>query len=122
MLLRKFSKCSEDVKSYLFSTYCSNIYCSPFWYSSSTTKLNKLKVSYNNSFRRLMKIPYRNSASAMFVSHGVISFKEMLRKNIYNFMCRIESIENSIINSIVKSCHLFSTIWMWWRKILHTIW
>jgi len=122
MLLRKFSKCSNNVKSHLFSTYCSNLYCAPFWYATCVTKLNKLKVSYNNSFRRLMKIPYRNSASAMFVNNGVISFKEMLRKNIYNFMCRIQASKNTIISSIIGSCHLLSTIWTWWRKILYTSW
>ena len=29
LLLRKFSKCSVNVKCYLFKTYCSNLYCTP---------------------------------------------------------------------------------------------
>ena len=29
LLLRKFSKCSVDVKCFLFKTYCSNLYCAP---------------------------------------------------------------------------------------------
>ena len=35
MLLRKFVKCSPDVKCYLFKTYCCNLYCAPFWYDST---------------------------------------------------------------------------------------
>ena len=31
LLLRKFSKCSVDVKCFLFKTYCSNLYCAPMW-------------------------------------------------------------------------------------------
>ena len=30
LLLRKFSKCSVDVKCFLFKTYCSNLYCAPY--------------------------------------------------------------------------------------------
>ena len=31
VLLRKFSKCSINVKCYLFKTYCSNLYCAPMY-------------------------------------------------------------------------------------------
>ena len=37
MLLKKFVKCSPDVKCYLFETYCCNLYCAPFWYDSTKT-------------------------------------------------------------------------------------
>ena len=54
MLLRKFVKCSPDVKCYLFKTYCCNLYCAPFWYDSAKTAMKNLKVACNNSLRRLM--------------------------------------------------------------------
>ena len=31
-LLRKVSRCSVNVKCYLFKTYCSNLYCAPMWF------------------------------------------------------------------------------------------
>ena len=31
LLLWKFSRCSVEVKCYLFKTYCSNLYCTPMW-------------------------------------------------------------------------------------------
>ena len=31
MLLRKFVKCSPDVKRYLLQTYCCNLYCARFY-------------------------------------------------------------------------------------------
>ena len=58
LLLRKFSKCSVDVKCYLFKTYCSNLYCAPMWFDCTKTALKKLKVAYNNSLRRFMILPY----------------------------------------------------------------
>ena len=41
LLLRKFSKCSVDVKCYLFKAYCSNLYCAPMWFDCTKTALKK---------------------------------------------------------------------------------
>jgi len=41
MLIRKFSFCSDDVKVFLFKSYCTNIYCTQFWYDSSETLMKK---------------------------------------------------------------------------------
>ena len=86
MLLRKFVKCSPDVKCYLFKTYCCNLYCAPFWYDSTKTAMKNLKVAYNNSLRRLLGLPSHNSASSMFV------------KYVYNFKNRLETSDNVIIS------------------------
>ena len=79
LLLGKFSKCSVNVKCYLFKTYCSNLYCAPMWFDCTKTVLTKLKVAHNNSLRRFMGLPWHNSASEMFVNlninHLVNSFK-----------------------------------------------
>ena len=52
MLIRKFVKCTVDVKCYLFKTYCSTLYCSAMWFDSTKSAMKKLKVAYNNSLRR----------------------------------------------------------------------
>ena len=79
LLLRKFSRCSVNVKCYLFKTYCSNLYCAPMWFDCTKTVLTKLKVAYNNSLRRFMGLPWHNSASEMFVNLNIKSFGELLR-------------------------------------------
>ena len=66
MLIRKFFKCSVDVKCYLFKTYCSTMYCSAMWFDTTKSAMKKLKVAYNNSLRRLLSLPTYNSASEMF--------------------------------------------------------
>ena len=80
VLLRKFFKCSINVKCYLFKTYmyCSNLYCAPMWFDCTKTALKKLKVAYNNSLRRFMGLPWHNSASEMFVNLNIKLFGEML--------------------------------------------
>ena len=119
MLLRKFVKCSPDVRRYLFKTYCCNLYCAPFWYDSTKTAMKNLKVAYNNSLRRLLGLPSHNSASSMFVNLNIPSFGEFLRKYVYNFRNRLETSDNVIIRGIYLSLITFqSGIWDWWRDIL----
>ena len=56
------------------------------------------------------------SASAMFVTHGIPSFYEQLRKSIYNFQNILE-----VAETIIKAClspiiSIFSHIRRWWRS------
>ena len=63
-------------------------------------------------------MPY--SASAMFVTHGIPSFYELLRKCIYNFSERIISSSNSIIKACLSPIiFIFSAIGRWWRSVVY---
>ena len=50
-LLRKFRYCSDDVKCMLFRSFCTNMYCSPVWFNSTSSSIKKLKASYNGALR-----------------------------------------------------------------------
>jgi len=90
MLIRKFSFGSDDVKVFLFKSYCTNLYCIQFRYDSSETLMKKLCVGYNNnSLRRLMKLDKHCSASEMFVHYGIPAFGELQRKHTTNFIRRL---------------------------------
>ena len=106
MLLRKFVKCSPDVKCYLFKTCC-NMYCAPFWYDSTKTAKKNLKVAYNNSLRRLLGLPSHNSASRMFVNVNIPSFGELLKKYVYNFRNRLETSNNVQLLLVEFICLIF---------------
>ena len=90
MLLRKFVKCSPDVKCYLFKTYCCNLYCAPFWYDSNKTAMKNLKVAYNNSLRRLLCLPNHNSASSMFVNLSIRAHIILLENYSENMCITLE--------------------------------
>ena len=64
---KKNSKCFPDVKCTLFKLFCSNMFCSTMWYNCTVTAMRRLRIAYNNSLRRVLGIPKRNSASGMFV-------------------------------------------------------
>ena len=89
MLTRTFKYCSLDVKCLLFKTYMYSQYCCCLWNSFSNNIYAKLVVSYNNSFRSLMKYPIYCSASGMFVENRIMTYKEITRLNCARFLNRI---------------------------------
>ena len=97
MLIRKFFKCTVDVKCYLFKTYCSTLYCSAMWFDSIKSAMKELKMTYNNCLRRLLTLPTYNSASEMFAVLNIPSFGESLRKFAFSFMTRIALSMNSFL-------------------------
>ena len=99
LLLRNFRYCSDDVKCTLFQSYRTNMYCCQLWFNSTKNNLIKLSTSYNSVLCRLLCISKPYSASNMFVSRGIPSFAELLRKSVYRFENQIELSSNSIITA-----------------------
>ena len=83
LLIRNFTYCTDNVKCYLFQSYCTSMYCCQLWFNSTKGSIKKLRTSYNSALRRLLVISKPYSASQMFVSRGILSFDELLRKSIY---------------------------------------
>ena len=109
LLLTKFSKCSVDVKSFLFKTYCSNLYCAPMWFDCTKAALKKLKIAYN-SLRRFMFLPWCNSATKMFVNLGIHSFDEMLRI-FFSFRSKVSASYNQLICILCSAhCSVYSKL------------
>ena len=119
MLIRKFFKCSIDVKCYLFKTYCSTMYCSAMWFDTTKSAMKNLKVAYDNSLCRLLSLSTHNSASEMFAVLNIPPFGELLEKIAFSFMSRMSSFSNVfMVNFHNSSVPLFSKIWGWWYSIL----
>ena len=70
LLLRNFRHCSDDVKCFLFQTYCTNMYCCQLWFNLTKSSIKKLSTSYNSVLRRLLCISKPYSASNMFISRA----------------------------------------------------
>jgi hypothetical protein len=103
ILLRKYRKCTDEVKLQLFNSYCTNLYCSQLWCSYSSSVLNRVKVAYNNIFRYLLKIRGPCSMSHIYMELNVDAFKVLIRKAITKFYQRLQCSENSIISVLVNS-------------------
>ncbi len=99
-LLRKFCHCSQKVKLNLFQAYCASMYCTYLWCQYTVATYNKIRVAYNNIYRKLLGYSRMDSASMMFVTHHLDNFDTMIRKAMYNFTKRISSSTNSIIQCL----------------------
>ena len=109
MLVRRFGKCSEDIKIQLFRSYCSNQYCSQLWCSYTSSVIKKIAVAYNNVFRWLMKIRGQCSMSELYVQNNICAFKVLMRKSICSFRNRLLNSNNSLISVMVNSIYFVSS-------------
>ena len=79
-LLRTFSHCSTNVELTLFQSYCTTLYCPFLWNSYKT--FNKIRVAYNNVYGKILDLPKKSSACAMYARYNICNFESMLRKPI----------------------------------------
>ena len=82
-LVRLFSKCSKPVLLELCKSFCTVFYCSYFWTNHKKYTFSKIRVAYNNVYRKILGVPKRGSVSTMFVSNGVLNFEALIRKSIF---------------------------------------
>ena len=120
MIIRKFSRCSPDVKCFFYLNPTVLTCIVPYlWYDCSKIALKTLRIAYNNSLRKLLGIPKYNSASEMCVCFNIPSFDELLRKYVYSFRNRLVTSQNYILISICSSTvPLYSIIWARWESVL----
>ena len=121
MIIKKFVQCNCEVKTRLFNSYCSTLYCSHLWSSYTSSCFNKLQSSYNRIFRHFYKLRGQVSISAKCIEYGVDSFRVVLRKSIFSFRSRILSSDNTIINAITDSSFFLAcNITRQWNHLLFT--
>ena len=64
-LLRIFHYCS-DVKLELFKRCCTSFYCCYLWTAYTKSIFDRLPVTFNTAYGRVLSLPWRCSASAMY--------------------------------------------------------
>ena len=74
-LLRQFHCSSTDVKLTLFRSYCTCFYCPFLWTRYKKSTHSKLRVAFNNVYRRILKLPSRSSASTLYAVNHIGSFE-----------------------------------------------
>ena len=117
-LLRLFHHCSVDVKLALFRSYCTCFYCSFLWTHYKKSNYSKLRVAFNNVYRRILRLLSRSSASTMYVVNNIDSLEVLVRKRIFGFMERLNNSDNTIIKCINNSWILRFDIWSPWNDLL----
>ena len=112
-MLITFSKCSDLVKVEHFKSYCTSLYCSHLWTTYRKSIYSKIRVAYNNVFRKLLKLPPRSSASLMFASHNVFNFEALIRSKVFSFVERLEKSGNIIMETLINN---YTCKYVLWKK------
>ena len=118
-LLQLFHCCSIDVKLALFRSYCTCFYCPFLWTHYKKSTHSKLRVAFNNVYRRILKLPQRSSASTMYAVNHIDSFEILVRKRVVGFTERLKVSENLIIRCIDNLRKMQFEIWNPWIKLLY---
>ena len=79
----------------------------------------RLRVAFNNAYRRVLGQPWRCSASAMYANFGINNFEATIRKSTFGFIQRLAKITNSLIMTIEKSWSVRIDIWNFWQTTLY---
>ena len=101
-LLRTLYHCTTDVKLELFRSFCTSFYCCYLWTAYKKSTFNKLRVAINNAYRRVLSLPWRSSASAMYANFGIQKFETVIRKSTFGFI-RLAKSTKSLIKAIESS-------------------
>ena len=103
MLISRFKNCSVNVKNCLFRTYCTNVYGGQLWFNYRKPMYQKVKVTYNDVYRKLFDIPRGESISTIFVKSNVNNFCIVRGKLMYSFKYRLSTSENQLIRTVTES-------------------
>ena len=113
-LLRMFSYCTIDVKMELFRRYCCSL-----WFNYRKASYKRLTVAFNNVHRRMLNLPWRCSASTMYVNYNIPNLDIVIRRNLFGFIQRLSISQHSIIRALEHSWHIKIKHWDCWTKMVY---
>ena len=102
-LLRLFHCCSTDVKLAIFRSNYTCFYCPFLWTHYKKSTHSKLRVAFNNVYRRILKLLPRSSTSTIYAVNRIESFEILVGKRVVGFTKRLKVSENSIMSCINHS-------------------
>ena len=114
-LLRIFHGCNTKVLIELGRSYCGSFYCSYLWTQFNKSTISKIRVAYNDLYRKILHVSRRSSASEMFVKNNIPNFESLLRKESFSFTSRLKCSSNAIISTIESCWILKYVIWKPWH-------
>ena len=100
MVIRRFARCSTEVKITLFRAYCTTLYTCSLWTDYTQTSYSALRVQYNNAFRMMLGLPRFCSASTMFAEARVDCFYASMRKRGTSLVRRVRGSANSMLAAL----------------------
>ena len=98
VLIRKFCKCSRNVKLCLFRAYCIQFYGAGLWNSFNLTIMKRFEAAYVKCVKMFFGFARLDSVTAMFYELGLPTFKTIL----HNAKVTISSCARLHCNPLVR--------------------
>ena len=100
LLLRKFSKCSVNVKTVLFKSYCLCLYDASLWKRFNAGTLAKLRSCYNRCIKLFFGYKCRDSMTNIFLQLRLPTFDTVLINSAATFHCQWTLCQNRIVRHL----------------------
>ena len=115
--------CTIDVKLKLFRGFCTSFYCCYLWTGYKKSTFNRLRVAFNNAYRRILDLPWRCSASGMYATYGIYNLEAFIRKQTIGFIERLYKNCNTLIVQTLENVWIIRNriqLWHTWFEVLYT--
>ena len=100
MLVRRFSKCSWDVKVTLFKSYCICLYDAALWATYNSGTISKLATCYNRCIKTFFGFRRRDSVTQILFNLGLPSFNTVLHNCKAVFLRTWMNSTNNIVSYV----------------------
>ena len=120
IILRMFNMCSLGVKLTPFPTYWSPMYTAQLWWNYKNLPLQNCKLLIITFFKCFLACPKYESTSYLCTLFDIQCCQSVIRKLVYEFMCRLDSSANCIIQFVLAtSLRYTSRIRKHWCSLLY---
>jgi hypothetical protein len=100
LLVRRFSRCSADVKIVLFKAYCMCLYDSALWKAYNFTTINKLRSSYHRCIKIFFGFKRSDSVTNILCQLHLPSFATIIANGSAVFQRCFSSCANSLLSHL----------------------
>jgi hypothetical protein len=104
VLIRKFGKCSQDVKLCLFRAYCIQFYGAGLWETFNITVMKRFEAAYVKCVKMFFGFARLDSVTAMFCELGLPTFKTILHNAKFNIGSCAKLHNNSLVRQVCDIC------------------
>ena len=99
ILIKRYGKCSVNVKLALFRAYCMCLYGVGLWRHYSVTAFNKLRSCYNKCIKHFFGYPRSYSVTLMLAELNLPCFDNLFNNCVHSFERRWSA--TACVNSLV---------------------
>jgi len=104
ILVRRFAKCSVDVKIRLFRSYCICFFDIALWMNVKQSIVKKLEYAYVKCLKNVFNFHKFASVTGMLLELGLPSFRTLRHNAVLRFSSRVSKSCNTLVRTVDKFC------------------